>query len=232
MAKGLDLDTQHALNTHLRDIQQMISCGDYTSPRYTGTSVEGLAKVLAAVAKDRTSSGGGMPISQVAAKPGRHPVHRLGAENSTVNKKPSTCSFCRRQGCRRDVCAVKREFGEDLKVNAKSATDIARRLDTIAKGDDTGFKDIASVLSADAISSKDELDGLPMHTKYLQVKGYHHKEGKMFLFCTCINKEGEILSRTYGDGTKSYADVLIDMKTVTVSLLSLSYVFLKQTLSA
>lgn len=232
MAKSLDLDTQHALNTHLLDIRQMIRCGDYTSPRYTGTSVEGLAKVLAVVAKDRASSGGGMPVSQVAAKPGRLPVHRLGAENSTVNKKPSTCSFCRRQGCRKDVCAVKRGFGEDLKVNTKSATDIAKRLETIAKGDHTGFKDIASVLSADAISSKEELDGLPTNTKYLQVKGYHRKEEKTFLFCTCINKEGEILSRNYGDGTKSYADVLIDINTVKVSLLSLTYVFLKQTLLA
>ena len=231
VAKDLDLNTQHALNTHLHDIQQMIGCGDYTSPRYTGTSVEGLAKVLAAVAKDRTSSGGGMPISRVAARPGRKPVYRLGAENSTVSKKPPTCSFCRRQGCRKDVCPVKSGFGEDLTVKSTSVTSIARRLESIAKGDQPGFKDVASVLSDKAMSSKDVLDSLPSHTKYLQVKGYHRKEDKTFLFCTCINKEGKILSRNYGDGTKSYADVLIDINTVKVSLLSLTYVFLKQTLS-
>lgn len=230
LAKGLCLPTQHALNNHFQQVRELVSNGDYTDPRYVDTCVEGLAKLLASVAKDRSSEEGSAPTMRVVAKPGRNAVHRLGSERSTVSasrKKPRTCKFCSMQGCQTNTCNVKSAYGEAIKVTRESLTETAERLGQIARGSHADFQDMAKVLGDEVIASKNFLESLPQKTKRLQVKGFAERSGKQYLFCTCIDSSGVMLSRKEGTVTTSYADLFINVSAVTASLVHLDNVFLK-----
>ena len=229
VARGLCLPTQHALNHHFQQVLELVRNGDYTDPRYAGTCVEGLAKVLASVAKDRSSEGGNAPNMQVVANPGRKPVHRLGSVQSTVggSTRPKCCKFCKRQGCQTNTCTLKSVYGEAIKVTNESLTETGERLGQIAAGLHADFQDMAEVFGDEDIASKQFLDNLPAKTKRVQVKGFAGRRGKQYLFCTCIDSSGMLLSRKQGTETTSYADIFINVTAVTTSLKQLDNIFLK-----
>lgn len=227
-ARDLCLPTQHAISNHFKRVLELISNGDFTDPRHSGTCVGSLAMLLASVAKDRSSQDGDMPSTRVVPKPGRNPVHRFGSERSTASsKKPRTCTFCKKQGCQANTCERKREWGVPIKVTRDSLASTSDRLGQIAQGSHPDFHDMALVLEEEVIASKYLLDALPRKTKHLQVKGFIVRSGKPYLFCTCVDSNGIILRRKEGSVTKSYADLFIYITAVTASLQSLENVFLK-----
>jgi len=228
-ARNLCVPTQHAISNHLQQVRELLSSGDYTDPRHRGTCVEPLARLLASVAKDRSSEVGNMPSTQVVPKPGRNPKHRFGSEKSTASSKPRTCGFCKRQGCQANTCETKREWGVPIKVNRESLASTSDKLGQIAGGSDPDFRDMAQVLGEEVIASKPFLNTLPQKTKHLQVKGFIVRNEKQYLFCTCVDGNGIILCRKEGNVTKSYADLFIYNTAVTSSLQSLENVFLKST---
>lgn len=209
--------TQHAIYSHLQAIKNLLTIGDYNHERHAGTSVEGLSMLLAVVAKDRTPAGEDQPKARVVPKRGRKPTHRLGSENSTVSaKKPRSCRFCKKQGCQTNSCNTKNEWGESISISNSTLSQIAQKLEQIAEGKHADFRDMSTVMELDRIGTK-IVDAIPKGTKRLQVKGYLRYQENQYLFCTCINSEGEIHTRSEGSQLISYADVFIKKSAVVVS---------------
>jgi RNA polymerase subunit RPABC4/transcription elongation factor Spt4 len=209
--------TQHAIYSHLQAIKNLLTIGDYNHERHAGTSVEGLSMLLAVVAKDRTPAGEDQPKARVVPKRGRKPTQRLGSENSTVSaKKPRSCRFCKKQGCQTNSCNTKNEWGESISISNSTLSQIAQKLEQIAEGKHADFRDMSTVMELDRIGTK-IVDAIPKGTKRLQVKGYLRYQENQYLFCTCINSEGEIHTRSEGSQLISYADVFIKKSAVVVS---------------
>eukprot|EP00986_Skeletonema_menzelii_P004664 scaffold1622_cov114-Skeletonema_menzelii.AAC.1 len=204
LARSLCVPTQHVISNHLQQVLELMRNGDYADPRHRDTCVERVAMLLASLAKDRSSEDGNMPNTQVVPKRGRNAKHRLGSEKSTVSfssKKPRTCTFCKLQGCQTNTCERKREWGVPIKVTRDSLASTSDRLGQISQGSDPDFPDMAQVLGEEVIASKPLLDTLPQKTRHLQVKGFIVRSGKPYLFCTCVDSNGIILSRKEGSVT-------------------------------
>lgn len=221
VATDLCVRTQHAIHNHFKKVYDMLSKGDYADPRHAGT-----AHVLDIVAKDRSSAEVNEPRRRVVQKAGRNSQYRLGSEKSTTSR-PRTCGFCKKQGRQSNACSKKNAWGEATKVSNKTTTTIAEKLEQICRGQHSDFSDIGNVLDAEAIASKRFLEAFPSKIKHLQVKGYTEKQGKRYLFCTCIDIGGETFARKEGSVTTSYADVFINSLAVTSYLSKLDNVFWK-----
>lgn len=88
--------------------------------------------------------------------------------------------------------------------DAKSITSIAAKLEQILGGTHADFRsDMADIIEAEEMGGRKFVESIPSGTKRLQVKGYHKRQGKSYLFCTCIDKQGVVLTRREGLNTKT-----------------------------
>ena len=92
----------------------------------------------------------------------------------------------------------------------------------IAEGRDSKFIDVVTILD---LSSREKISSIPAKTKRLVVKGYHSHVSEPYLFCSCLDKIGDVLSRVEGTRTKSYDNVLIKSVAVLTGIAKLDYVF-------
>jgi len=234
----LETLTQHAVLNHLTDLLAFLRAGDFSNGRHEGSSIESFAKILVGLGvKDNTVVGQNMPKKRVGKKPGRNAVYRYGSTNSTVSSKaPRKCGFCKSQGSgannshqNQSSCPVKASFGAHDKIaganDAKAISAVASKLEDILRSTNMAYNDMSMLFGAEEMKKRLFIDSVPQGTKRIQVKGYHVcKEGR-YLFCVCIDYLGEVLSRTEGSETKSYADVFIHDTAVLTSLGKFDYVF-------
>ncbi len=230
----------HAVFNHLTDLAAFLRAGDFSNVRHDGSSIESVAKTLVGLGvRDNSAIGPHMPKRRVGQRSGRNPVHRLGSASSTVSSRtPRKCGFCKSQGFgandahrNQSSCPVKASFGECDKISgandAKAMNSVVSKLEDILKSKNAAYIDMSTLFGAEEMNERLFINSLPQGTKRIQVKGYHVcKEGR-YLFCVCINYLGNVLSRTEGSGTKSYADVFIRDAAILTSLGRLDYIFWK-----
>jgi hypothetical protein len=205
VASSLPTEVQHAVNTHLSSILDLLNTGDYSNDRHDGTCVAWLANSLAAIAEDRSAVQSGMPRQRVTNKRGRKRKHRLGSEQSTVsNTQLRKCGFCGAQGA-----------GPNTSHKNQSSCPMKARY-----GDFSKISDAKSILSIGETGAN-----CRRYSKRLQVKGYHKRQGKNYLFCTCIDKQGVVLTRREGRHTETYAGLFISHMTLVTSLNKFDFVF-------
>jgi len=235
VASSLPTEIQHAVNTHLTSILDLLNTGDYSNDRHDGTCVGWLANSLAAVAEDRSAVQSGMPRQRMMNKRGRKRKYRLGSEQSTVSSTQlRKCGFCGAQGSgpntshkNQSSCPMKAGYGDFSKISdAKSIASIAVKLEQILGGTHADFRsDMADIIEAEDIGRRKFVESIPSGTKRLQVKGYHKRQGKSYLFCTCIDKQGVVLTRREGLNTETYAELFISHTALVTSLNRFDFVF-------
>ncbi len=149
-----------------------------------------------------------------------------------LNARQQAQGFANDSHWNQSSCPVKAcSFGECDKISgandAKAMNSVASKLEDILKSKNAAYIDMSTLSGAEEMNERLFIDSLPQGTKRIQVKGYHVcKEGR-YLFCVCIDYLGNVLSRTEGSGTKSYADMFIRDAAILTSLARFDYIFWK-----
>ena len=164
--------TQHAISTHLQQLYSMLSTGDFSNEMYSGTSVGGIATVLAGLGvPDRSAGGPSMPKQRVTKKSGRPAKHRLGSAQSTLTGTiKRKCGFCgSNQHATSVSCPGKADYGDFIKITSKtdtnSITSIANKLDEIIGGKHVDFNDMTVVIGAEEIKRRMFMESIPRGTR-------------------------------------------------------------------
>ena len=106
-------------------------------------------------------------------------------------------------------------------MKGTTRSQVGSALSEIAEGRDSKFIDVSTI----GLSNREMLSSIPGQTKRLVVKGYHtHRDGP-YLFCSCLDKLGDVFNRIEGTRTKSYDNVLIKSVAVLTGIAKLDYVF-------
>ena len=223
--------TQHFIWNHLIGLKDLLSSGDYSSDQYKGTPLEPIASRLDLLSSsDRVVIVPGMPKTKTGSRQGAPPSIRFGGDKSTASKPKGVCGFCGGQGKSGNMrihynktnCPKKEQYGIEYQVKEATQSDVGSTLTDIAEGRDSKFIDVVTILD---LSSREKISSIPAKTKRLVVKGYHSHAGERYLFCSCLDKIGDVLSRLEGTQTKSYDNVLIKSVAVLTGIAKLDYVF-------
>ena len=84
------------------------------------------------------------------------------------------------------------------------------------------FIDVSTVLD---MKDKKAINSLPKKTRRLIVKGYNQKGNEKYLFCSCIDRGGNVIERKEGTQTRSYDNLLVKCSAVVSNLSKLDYIF-------
>jgi hypothetical protein len=122
----------------------------------------------------------------------------------------------------RTNCPKKAQYGIEYQVKEATQSDVGSTLTDIADGSISKFFVVASILD---IRNREKLSSTPARKKRLVVKGYHSHVDGTYLFCSCLDRLGDVLSRVEGTRTKSYDNVLIKSVAVLTGIAKLDYVF-------
>ena len=171
-----------------------------------------------------------MQKTKTGSRQGAPPSIRFGGDKSTASKPKGVCGFCGGQGKSGNMrihynktnCPKKEQYGIEYQVKEATQSDVGSTLTDIAEGRDSKFIDVVTILD---LSSREKISSIPAKTKRLVVKGYHSHAGERYLFCSCLDKIGDVLSRLEGTQTKSYDNVLIKSVAVLTGIAKLDYVF-------
>lgn len=210
-ATRMDNYVQNVVYSVITQLHELLEKGDYDADCYKGTLMEMTAFQLAFLSRNNQPSEeyADVKVRSHIAKPGPAPKYRLGSGNSTVTRKPRTCGFCLRTDGHpgnQSNCDRKQSFGMCFAVKTKQK-DIVRKLRNIVEGKEMLYNDLSEV---EMYCNKTTLDSPPAAAKRYQFKGYKVEKDDKFVLCTCIAKDGKILSRREGLETVTYEEVFIE----------------------
>ena len=219
-ATRMDNYVQNVVYSVITQLHELLEKGDYDAERHKGTLMEMTAFQLSVLSQKNPPSEEytDVKVRSHIVKPGPAPKFRLGSDKSTISGGiPRSCGFCLTTGehpGNQSSCPVKQSYGMCYTVRTKKR-DIAKKLQNIVEGKELTYKDLSGV---DMYSNKKVIDSPPHATKRFQFKGYKVEKDEKFVLCTCIARDGKILSRKEGLETVTYEEVFIEYLSLIASV--------------
>lgn len=222
-----DNSVQHVIYTTMDRLKSMLEKGDFSAERHKGTTIEAIANQLCCITgkESQASAHGGMAVKSHVPRQGANPKNRLGGARSTVGKKTPSCGFCNTAGDHPGnqlSCPRKKNWGNFVSLKKDKGT-ACTKLQDVVEGRTMEFSDLTE---EESLSGKAELTQPPRRAKRVQVKGYKvGRDGKKYVFCTCIDRYGNALTQLEGHHTVSYEDIFIDYLSLVASMRTYDFVF-------